>query len=122
MRETPCASCGDVKKPVALQAGRILLCDACTRAIPEWFFAADEAELDAIFGEPLSRRSRTDALVKDGPPSRASLLELAVAAQHAVEPFDDIARLLERAFQRNTLSMLARAVGLHLHTRSGTFS
>jgi len=139
MRPTPCASCGDRRLAIALQAGRVVLCDPCTRAIAGWFFAADEQELEAFFGYAipramrrarlLSETSATDTAHRDlarGYASRGlradASTEWALAASKSDEPHEAMARLLEPIIARGTLEALSRSLGLYLVNRRVTAS
>lgn len=133
MRETPCASCGDREQAVGLQADRLVLCDRCTRVIPEWFFVATDEELHAFFGfavpiatrhealsSAASKQTHTDLAVAYAQKALTAdaAIEWALAAMNVSEPHAAVGRLIEPVAQRGMLGALARSVGLHLHRRS----
>jgi hypothetical protein len=135
MRATPCASCGDRRDPVAIQAGRVVLCDSCTRAIAPWFFAATDEEVESFFGFAVpDRRSGLTRVAsaqvhrdlasayRDMGLSADASVEWALTATTSGEPHEAIARLLEPVIGRGTLDALARAVGLYLVARRTTAS
>lgn len=138
MRETPCASCGDRETVVALQVGRIVLCDPCTKAIPEWFFAATDEEITAFFGFAVPLRAsrlvdvtRPETHAERGRAYREMHLDSDAALEWALaamaggphgEAHEAIARLLEPVVSRGTIEALARALGFHRNARRKTAS
>lgn len=135
MRETPCASCGDRETAVALQVGRVVLCDACTKAIPEWFFAATDEEISSFFGFAVPLRAarlvevtRPETHAERGRAYREmhldsdAALEWALAAMAGGDAHEAIARLLEPVVSRGTIEALARALGFHRDARRRTAS
>jgi hypothetical protein len=132
MRVTPCAACNDLDQPIALQLGREVLCDACVRAFPGFFFSADDRLIEVVWGEKLGALVRNEAMLRLSAGKThfdlgvayaqkglrgASCLELALAtaAAKTLEDFAEaLGRLLTMAKERDTLPMLLRAMGLHL--------
>jgi hypothetical protein len=126
--KTPCASCGDHTSPFRLQVGALVLCDRCTEAIPAWFFAATDAEIEAFFGITITRGRG----ISDTPQQVHADLALAYSEMKMVpdatlewalaamtSPNDEaIAHLLEPVIARGTMPALARAVGMYLRTRT----
>ena len=123
---------------MALQAGRVVLCDACTKAIPEWFFAATDEEIVSFFGFAVPSRAVRAARLVDVTRAEThadlgrayremnldadAALEWALAAMAGGDEHEAIARLLEPVISRGTLKALSCAVGFHRNARRKTAS
>ncbi|MBL8720676.1 MAG: hypothetical protein JNL79_32115 [Myxococcales bacterium] len=119
-----CAGCGDSTRPIAVQAGRVVVCDRCQSGIPALVLNADGGTLEALFGcrPPRLRSAEGDARAhldlavafeKSGLEGDA-ILEFALAALAGADDGDAdeeaCVKLLERLVARNTLGAAAREV------------
>ena len=114
-----CDGCGDSEKPVAVQAGQVVVCDTCLARIASLVLVGEPKVVEALFGcipapthgEVTSAQAHFDLAIAYESKGLAgdALTELALAATVDGEPDSEAwARLLEPLVARGTLASAAR--------------